>query len=71
MIVVLWWILIGSLVWCALYLAGIIQQTLRRRRYSSRLGIVLASIGVIVGWPVVVGVFLSGVLSSLIGGRVR
>jgi hypothetical protein len=55
---------LGSLVWVALYSAGMIQETYRKRS-KPKIAITLASIGVVCGWPVVGFVFFAGIFSGL------
>lgn len=54
---------IGSLVWVALYSAGIIQKTCANLKHS-RFSIVLASIATVIGWPVFGWVFAAGLIES-------
>jgi hypothetical protein len=54
---------VGSIVWMALYGAGLVQEAYAKRR-DPKLAILLASIGVIVGWPMVAWVFLAGLIEG-------
>lgn len=60
--VVLVYLAIGALVWVALYSAGLIQQACAE---NSRAAVVLVSIGVFVGWPVLAFVFGAGLLQGM------
>jgi hypothetical protein len=55
------WLLIGSIIWMLMFSAGIVTQS---RREASNFAIVLVSAGVIIAWPLVVLVFIGGVLSA-------
>lgn len=54
---VLVYLLIGSLVWLALYCAGIIQGAYRNRP-DRKVAVTLASLGVVLGWPLFAAMFL-------------
>ncbi|WP_407146286.1 hypothetical protein [Bradyrhizobium sp. ORS 86] len=62
---VLSWLLAGSLVWFALWCSGLINEV-QARRQSSTSAMVVASVAVIVWWPVVVFTWCRALL---MGGR--
>lgn len=55
------WVLVGAVIWMLMYSGGLIRQALGT---ATRTVVVLVSIGSIIGWPVIVGVFFAGMWSG-------
>lgn len=61
------WVLIGAVIWALMYAGGLIEEALGNASRPTRL---MVLIGAVVGWPVLVCVFVAGYISG-VRGRAR
>lgn len=55
------YVLIGAVIWMLMFSAGLIKEAWGR---ASGIGVLLASIGAVVAWPVIVWTFAIGLING-------
>ena len=61
------YVLVGAVLWMLMYAGGLIDEALGKASRSAK---ALVSVGAIVGWPVIVVVFVKGYVDG-VRGRAR
>jgi hypothetical protein len=56
------WLLTGAVLWALMYAGGLIEEAIGN---ASRPAKVMVAIGAIVGWPIIVVVFIAGIIHGV------